>query len=124
MDKLLSLCMEYIYNDFEKYKLSGKAKCFCLAQKRSEGTLRHCHEESVNWDTTKNLYIEGDNLGVLKLLQTSYYRKVKIIYIDLLYNAGNDFVYEDDFVRSFGKIQRSDTADYQKQPGNHETLPH
>lgn len=53
-----------------------------LAQKRSTGTLRSCPEESVNFDDTKNLYIEGDNLEVLKLLQTSYYRKVKMIYID------------------------------------------
>lgn len=68
-----------------------------LAQKRSTGTLRPCPEESVNWDTTQNLYIEGDNLEVLKLLQTSYYRKVKMIYIDPPYNTGNDFVYADDF---------------------------
>lgn len=68
-----------------------------LAQKRSTGTLRPCPEESVNFDTTQNLYIEGDNLEVLKLLQTSYYRKVKMIYIDPPYNTGNDFVYEDDF---------------------------
>ena len=68
-----------------------------LAQKRSTGTLRPCPEESVNFDTTQNLYIEGDNLEVLKLLQTAYYRKVKMIYIDPPYNTGNDFVYEDDF---------------------------
>lgn len=83
IDKLLSLCGEYIDNDFEKYKFEwkGKAECLRLAQKRSTGTLRPCPEESVNWDTTKNLYIEGDNLEVLKLLQTAYYRKVKMIYI-------------------------------------------
>ena len=99
IDKLLSLCGEYIDNDFEKYKFEwkGKAECLRLAQKRSAGTLRPCPEESVNWDTTKNLYIEGDNLEVLKLLQTAYYRKVKMIYIDPPYNTGNDFVYEDDF---------------------------
>ena len=99
IDKLLSLCGEYIDNDFEKYKFEwkGKAECLRLAQKRSTGTLRPCPEESVNWDTTKNLYIEGDNLEVLKLLQTAYYRKVKMIYIDPPYNTGNDFVYEDDF---------------------------
>ena len=84
IDKLLSLCGEYIDNDFEKYKFEwkGKAECLRLAQKRSTGTLRPCPEESVNWDTTNNLYIEGDNLEVLKLLQTAYYRKVKMIYID------------------------------------------
>lgn len=99
IDKLLALCGEYIGNDFEKYKFEwkGKAECLKLAQKRSTGTLRPCPEESVDWDTTKNLYIEGDNLEVLKLLQTAYYRKVKMIYIDPPYNTGNDFVYADDF---------------------------
>ena len=99
IDKLLSLCGEYIDNDSEKYRFEwkGKSECLRLAQKRSTGTLRPCSEESVNWDTTKNLYIEGDNLEVLKLLQTSYYRKVKMIYIDPPYNTGNDFVYADDF---------------------------
>ena len=99
IDKLLSLCGEYIDNDFEKYKFEwkGKADCLRLAQKRSTGTLRPCPEESVDWDATQNLYIEGDNLEVLKLLQTAYYRKVKMIYIDPPYNTGNDFVYADDF---------------------------
>lgn len=99
IDKLLALCGEYISNDFEKYKFEwkGKAECLKLAQKRSTGTLRPCPEESVDWDTTQNLYIEGDNLEVLKLLQTAYYRKVKMIYIDPPYNTGNDFVYADDF---------------------------
>ena len=63
-------------------------------------TLRPCPEESVNWDTTQNLYIEGDNLEVLKLLQNSYMGKVKMIYIDPPYNTGNDFVYQDDFHRT------------------------
>ena len=99
IDKLLSLCGEYIDNDFEKYRFEwkGKAECLRLAQKRSSGTLRPCPAESVNWDTTQNLYIEGDNLEVLKLLQSAYYRKVKMIYIDPPYNTGNDFVYTDDF---------------------------
>ena len=99
IDKLLSLCGEYIDNDFEKYRFEwkGKAECLRLAQKRSSGTLRPCPAESVNWDTTQNLYIEGDNLEVLKLLQSAYYRKVKMIYIDPPYNTGNDFVYADDF---------------------------
>ena len=63
-------------------------------------TLRPCQEESVDWDTTKNLYIEGDNLEVLKLLQNSYMGKVKMIYIDPPYNTGNDFVYHDDFAQT------------------------
>lgn len=99
IDKLLSMCGEYIDNDFEKYKFEwkGKSDSLKLAQQRSMGTLRPCPEESVDWDATDNLYIEGDNLEVLKLLQTAYYRKVKMIYIDPPYNTGNDFVYEDDF---------------------------
>lgn len=99
IDKLLSLCGEYIDNDFEKYKFEwkGKSECLRLAQKRSTGTLRPCREESVNFDNTENVYIEGDNLEVLKLLQTAYYNKIKMIYIDPPYNTGNDFVYEDDF---------------------------
>lgn len=102
IDKLLSLCGEYITDDFEKYefKWKGKSDCLRLAQRRSTATLRPCPEESVNFDTTKNLYIEGDNLEVLKLLQKSYFRKVKMIYIDPPYNTGNDFVYEDDFAQS------------------------
>lgn len=99
IDKLLSLCGEYITDDFEKYefKWKGKSECLRLAQKHSTATLRPCPEESVNFDTTQNLYIEGDNLEVLKLLQKSYFRKVKMIYIDPPYNTGNDFVYEDNF---------------------------
>ena len=99
IDKLLSLCGEYITDDFEKYefKWKGKSDCLRLAQKRSTATLRPVPGDSVNWDTTQNLYIEGDNLEVLKLLQKSYFRKVKMIYIDPPYNTGNDFVYEDDF---------------------------
>jgi adenine-specific DNA-methyltransferase len=86
-------------NDREKYEFrwKGKSECLQLAQKRSAGTLRPKPDESVDWDTTQNLYIEGDNLEVLKLLQTACFRKVKMIYIDPPYNTGNDFVYEDDF---------------------------
>jgi len=99
IDMLLNLCGEYIDEDFEKYKFEwkGKAECFRVAGKRSTGTLRPVPDESVNFDTTKNLYIEGDNLEVLKLLQTAYFRKVKMIYIDPPYNTGNDFVYNDNF---------------------------
>ncbi|MDL2232503.1 site-specific DNA-methyltransferase [Ruminococcaceae bacterium OttesenSCG-928-L11] len=99
IDKLLNLCGEYISDDFEKYEFrwKGKTEALQLAGKRSTGTLRPCREDSVNWDETQNIYIEGDNLEVLKLLQTSYFRKVKMIYIDPPYNTGNDFVYADDF---------------------------
>lgn len=107
IDKLLALCGEYTDNDFEKYRFEwkGKADCLRLAQKRSTGTLRPCVEESVNWDSTENLYIEGDNLEVLKLLQTAYYRKVKMIYIDPPYNTGKDFIYSDDFADPMGRYK-------------------
>lgn len=121
IDKLLSLCGEYIDNDFEKYKFewNGKSECLKLAQKRSAGTLRPCPEESVNFDTTQNLYIEGDNLEVLKLLQTAYYRKVKMIYIDPPYNTGNDFVYADDFA---DPIARYKEVTQQTTKSNPETM--
>lgn len=98
-DKLQGLLGHYIADDKEKYSFSwkGKADSLRLAQKRSTGTLRPCKEESKNWDTTENLYIEGDNLEVLKLLQSSYLNSIKMIYIDPPYNTGNDFVYSDDF---------------------------
>lgn len=83
----------------EKYGLNwhGKRRARQLALTPSLGTLRPCPEESVDWDTTQNLMIEGDNLEVLKLLQKSYAGKVKLIYIDPPYNTGKDFVYPDDF---------------------------
>ncbi len=83
----------------EKYGLNwhGKRQARQLALTPSTGTLRPCQEESVNWETTENLMIEGDNLEVLKLLQKSYAGKVKLIYIDPPYNTGKDFVYPDDF---------------------------
>ena len=77
-------------------------------------TLRPCPEESVDWDSTENLYIEGDNLEVLKLLQKSYLGKIKMIYIDPPYNTGNDFVYRDDFAMS--------ADDYDQQAGNVDEL--
>ncbi|WP_446785147.1 site-specific DNA-methyltransferase [Macellibacteroides fermentans] len=76
---------------------AGKANARREAQKRSTGTLRPCPEESVDWDTTDNLYIEGDNLEVLKLLQKSYHSRVKMIYIDPPYNTGKDFLYKDNY---------------------------
>ncbi|GHU55227.1 DNA methylase N-4 [Clostridia bacterium] len=99
IDALLNLCGEYITDDFEKYefKWKGKSECVQIAGKRSAATLRPCREESVDFDTTQNVYIEGDNLEVLKLLQIAYFGRVKMIYIDPPYNTGNDFVYADDF---------------------------
>jgi adenine-specific DNA-methyltransferase len=83
----------------EKYGLNwhGKRRARQLALTPSTGTLLPCPEDSVNWDTTQNLMIEGDNLEVLKLLQKSYAGKAKLIYIDPPYNTGGDFVYPDDF---------------------------
>ena len=83
----------------EKYGLNwhGKPRARQLALTPSTGTLRPAPEDSVDWDTTQNLMIEGDNLEVLKLLQKSYAGKVKLIYIDPPYNTGKDFVYPDDF---------------------------
>ena len=78
----------------------GKKAAIVEANKPIRKTLRPCMEESKDWDNTENLYIEGDNLEVLKLLQESYLGKVKMIYIDPPYNTGNDFIYADDFMRS------------------------
>lgn len=106
-DKLQGLLGHYIADDKEKYSFSwkGKADSLRLAQKRSTGTLRPCKEESKNWDTTENLYIEGDNLEVLKLLQSSYLNSIKMIYIDPPYNTGNDFVYTDDFADGIARYK-------------------
>ena len=83
----------------ERYSFSwnGKSKARMIAQTPSTGTLLPCKEESLDWDTTQNIVIEGDNLEVLKLLQKSYHKKVKMIYIDPPYNTGHDFVYKDNF---------------------------
>lgn len=106
-DKLQGLLGHYIADEKEKYSFSwkGKADSLRLAQKRSTGTLRPCKEESKNWDTTENLYIEGDNLEVLKLLQSSYLNSIKMIYIDPPYNTGNDFVYTDDFADGIARYK-------------------
>jgi adenine-specific DNA-methyltransferase len=86
----------------ERYGMTwpGKADCFKTIQMPSVATLRPCPEESVNFDTTENLIIEGDNLEVLKLLQKSYLGKIKMIYIDPPYNTGNDFIYPDNYSES------------------------
>lgn len=100
VDVLKSLVGDQTVTDaVEKYGLNwhGKRRAQQLALTPSTGTLRPCPEESVEWDTTQNLMIEGDNLEVLKLLQKSYARKVKLIYIDPPYNTGKDFVYPDNF---------------------------
>lgn len=79
------------------FSWKGKSEAIKMMFTPPKGTLRPCREESKNWDETENLYIEGDNLEVLKLLQKSYYEKVKMIYIDPPYNTGNDFIYIDSY---------------------------
>ena len=98
-DVLRQLLGDFVDDAQERYsfKWNGKGKALRLSQTPSMGTLRPCKEESKDWDNTENLYIEGDNLEVLKLLQKSYYGKVKMIYIDPPYNTGGDFVYKDNF---------------------------
>ncbi|NLI91951.1 MAG: site-specific DNA-methyltransferase [Peptococcaceae bacterium] len=97
---LRSLLGDEVYGD-EAYEFTwvGKKAAIAEAGRPIRKTLRPCPEESKNWDTTENLYIEGDNLDVLKLLQESYLGKVKMIYIDPPYNTGNDFIYRDNFTR-------------------------
>ncbi|WP_110973736.1 site-specific DNA-methyltransferase [Enterobacter roggenkampii] len=98
-DVLKQLLGENVDDKEERYGLNwhGKRQARQLALTPSRGTLRPCKDESVDWDNTKNLMIEGDNLEVLKLLQKSYAGKVKLIYIDPPYNTGKDFVYPDNF---------------------------
>ena len=98
-DVLRQLLGDAVDDGEEKYGLNwhGKRRARRLALTPSTGTLRPCPEESVDWDTTQNLMIEGDNLEVLKLLQKSYARKVKLIYIDPPYNTGKDLIYQNNF---------------------------
>ena len=99
---LQQMLSDEIADKDEAYEFTwvGKNAAIVEANKPIRKTLRPCKEESVNWDTTENLYIEGDNLEALKLLQESYLGKVKMIYIDPPYNTGNDFIYRDDFASS------------------------
>lgn len=101
-DMLRQLLSKDVAEGDEAYEFTwvGKKNAIIEANTPIRKTLRPCKEESVNWDTTENLYIEGDNLEVLKLLQESYLGKVKMIYIDPPYNTGNDFIYEDNFKQS------------------------
>ena len=98
-DMLRQILGEYVDDDKERYnfKWNGKGRALRFSQTPSTGTLRPCKEESKNWDDTQNLYIEGDNLEVLKILQKSYHGKIKMIYIDPPYNTGKDFVYPDNY---------------------------
>ena len=99
---LKQMLLSDVVDGDEAYEFTwvGKKAAIVEANKPIRKTLRPCVAESKDWDTTENLYIEGDNLEVLKLLQESYLGKVKMIYIDPPYNTGNDFIYADDFMRS------------------------
>lgn len=108
-DRLKAVLGEYVNDDDERYSFTwwGKSEALQLAQTPSTGTLLPCPEESKDWDTTENLYIEGDNLEVLKLLQKTYHNRIKVIYIDPPYNTGKEFVYSDDYkdgVRNYKEI--------------------
>ena len=109
-NKLKQVLGEYVDDEKERYNFTwnGKGKTLRLAQTPTTGTLRPYPEEreSKNWNDTQNLYIEGDNLEVLKLLQKSYHGKIKMIYIDPPYNTGGDFVYPDDFSDSIENYKR------------------
>lgn len=98
----------------ERYQFTwpGKREAKQEAYRQIDKCLRPCPEESVNWDTTGNLYIEGDNLDALKLLRNTYAGKVKMIYIDPPYNTGHDFIYDDDFART--------KADYDAESGDYD----
>ena len=103
IDKLrLLIATDVVEGPTERYQFTWpeKKKAIRLANSPSNMSLRPCPEDSVNFDSTENLYIEGDNLEVLKLLRENYLGKVKMIYIDPPYNTGNDFIYEDDFSQS------------------------
>lgn len=97
-----ALSKNLVEDDSERYRLDwpGKKASLLKANTPITKTLRPCREESVNFDTTENLYIEGDNFEVLKILQESYLGKIKMIYIDPPYNTGNDFIYKDNFAKS------------------------
>ena len=98
----------------ERYQLNwpGKREALLTANAPIAKTLRPCREESVDFDSTQNLFIEGDNLDALKLLQETYLGKIKMIYIDPPYNTGNDFIYEDDFAEDTASyLQRSNQKD-------------
>ena len=99
-EKLREILGEEIADSNERYDFTwkGKHESMKIALNPSEGTLRPSKEDSKNWDSTENIYIEGDNLEVLKILQKSYYGKIKMIYLDPPYNTGKDFVYGDNFI--------------------------
>ena len=125
-EKLQEELGEFSEDKEERYNFTwnGKSEAKKIALTQSTGTLRPCKKDSKNWDDTQNLYIEGDNLEVLKLLQKSYHKKVKMIYIDPPYNTGKDFVYKDNFhdnVKNYLEITGQVDSDGNKFSTNSET---
>ena len=125
-EKLKETLGKYIEDREERYNFTwnGKSEARRLAQTLSMGTLRPCPGESVDWEKTENLFIEGDNLEVLKLLQKSYHKKVKMIYIDPPYNTGSQFIYPDDFrdnIRNYLELTGQTDEESRKLSVNPET---
>ena len=120
-DMLKTLLGEEVDASNEKYSFNwvGKRNCIKFAQTPSTGTLIPCKEKSVDFDNTQNIYIEGDNVEALKLLQKTYFGKIKMIYIDPPYNTGNDFVYPDDYkdsIENYKKITGQDIPKFYRPP--------
>ncbi len=102
----------------ERYQFTwpGKREAKLEARRSTRKTTRPCPEKSVDWDTTQNLYIEGDNLEALKIMRETYAGKVKLIYIDPPYNTGHDFVYDDDFSQTRADYD-AENGDYDEEGG-------
>ena len=117
-DVLRTILGDDVDDSKEKYQFTWKGKnaAIKLAQSPSSATLRPDKNSSKNWDTTENLYIEGDNLEVLKQLQKTYYGKIKMIYIDPPYNTGNDFVYHDNFMNSIKSYKEQTSQEMSSNP--------
>ena len=112
-DALRTILGDDVETSGEKYSFNwvGKSDAMKIALMPSTGTLRPCKDKSKDWDKTENLYIEGDNLEVLKILEKTYHNQIKMIYIDPPYNTGKDFVYHDDFHDNVSNyLENSDQA--------------
>ena len=117
-DALRELLGDVAEGGRERYQFTwpGKREAKAEARRPTRKTMRPCPEKSVDWDTTQNLYIEGDNLEALKIMRETYAGKVKLIYIDPPYNTGHDFVYDDDFARARGDYEAA-SGDYDAEGG-------
>ena len=125
-EKLKQMLADHVREGEEAYEFTwvGKKAAIVEANRPIRRTLRPCVEESKDWDTTQNLYIEGDNLEALKLLQESYLGKVKMIYIDPPYNTGADFIYQDDFSETYEEYEEENQTrndDGERMKVNHDT---